>query len=147
MTIIITCAVIALLIIAVLVSINIRSGSASSREERVPAVNEAEKLEQPAAVESEVAAASFTEGPAAPLEVTGAGQAVESPLSEVEKNRVHVTELQPHHTPDQEFREALRRLKDQPAPAAPPVQGDSDKMADDAYRRALRSFKDQPKEK
>ncbi|RUT36304.1 hypothetical protein EJP77_04760 [Paenibacillus zeisoli] len=146
MTIIITCAVIALLIIAVLVSINVRSGSASSRE-RAKAVNEAEQLEQPAAAESELAAAQFTEGTAAPIQVNEAGSAVESAVPEAEANRVHVTEPQANHTADQEFREALRRLKEQPAQAASPVPEHSNKMADDAYRRALRSFKEQPKEK
>ncbi|MNV74958.1 hypothetical protein D3C71_1682150 [compost metagenome] len=144
MTIIITCAVIAILIIAVLVSINIRSGSTSSRE-RVPAVNTTENLEQPASVDPGLkAAAQFTEGPA--VEQVEVASTREASIPEVEETGVHVTEPQLNHTADQDFREALRRLKDQPTPTTSTVPANSDKMADDAYRRALRSFKDQPKE-
>ncbi|MNH80666.1 hypothetical protein D3C81_828340 [compost metagenome] len=144
MTIIITCAVIAILIIAVLVSINIRSGSTSSRE-RVPAVNTTESLEQPTSADSELkAAAQFTEGPA--VEQAESASTAEASIPEVVETGIHVTEPQPNHTADQDFREALRRLKDQPTPTTSTASVNSDKMADDAYRRALRSFKDKPKE-
>ncbi|WP_433946207.1 hypothetical protein [Paenibacillus sp. SN-8-1] len=149
MTIIITCAVIAILIIAVLVSINIRSGSASSRE-HVPTANATENIEQQAAADSELKAAEpFSEGPSLDqthLSTSAEAPATETPVTEVEDTGVHGTELQLNHTADQDFREALRRLKDRPSPAATTLPEQSDKMADDAYRRALRSFKDQPSE-
>lgn len=161
MTIIITCAIIAIIIIAVLVSINVRSSSSSRRE--IAAAEQDQEISVPSNTEAEFVNPSGTEtahgAEGAVMQEQESERAKIADIAEMDvatvKTReqsihpIHQSEAKPamtlnQPTADQDFREAIRRLKEHPAEKASAPEG-REKIADDAYRQALRSFMEKSK--
>ncbi|GIP20387.1 hypothetical protein [Paenibacillus sp. J22TS3] len=170
MTIIITCAVIAIIIIAVLVSINIRSGSAVPKQSGAPEEAVA-NTGVPASVsvpETGMETKTGTETVQAPepaprvssvhheeaapaVQDQAVGERIEQsyadiPTEETLSAKKQERKLNEPNSPsaDEDFRAAIRRLQESPAPK-PAASQDREKIADDAYRQALRSFMEKAK--
>ncbi|WP_068616682.1 hypothetical protein [Paenibacillus tuaregi] len=169
MTIIVTCAVIAIIIIAVLVSINIRSGSAAPKQSGAPEEAVA-NTGVPASVsvpETGMETKTGTETVQAPepapkvssvhleeaapaVQDQAVGERIEQSYADIPEETLSAKKqerkLAEPNSPsaDEDFRAAIRRLQESPAPK-PGASQDGEKIADDAYRQALRSFMEKAK--